>query len=104
MGEVLRSAAETGKLALTTTGDGLDARADAAQGFGTTEYIPAQLYKLTHDPGEQDNVADENPEIVTELVEDLIDYICRGRSTPGTKQTNAPYLASGHWHQIEWMR
>lgn len=99
----MRSAAAAGKLALTTTGDGLDARADAALGVGTTEYIPAQLYNLTDDPGEQDNVEDENPEIVTGLVEVLIDYICRGRSTPGTKQTNAPYLASGHWHQIEWM-
>ena len=91
------------KLALTTTGDGMDARADEAQGLGTTEYIPAQLYNLADDPGEQDNVVDENPEIVAELVEVLTDYICRGRSTPGTKQTNAPYSASGHWHQIEWM-
>jgi arylsulfatase A-like enzyme len=47
-----------------------------------------QLYDLDKDPGEENNIAAGNPEIVKELKELLNDHIFSGRSTPGSKQLN----------------
>ena len=60
---------------------------------------PFQLYNLAADPGETRNLVDQHPEIVQRLGRLMRTTIERGRSTPGTPQTNAP----GAWPQISWM-
>lgn len=47
-----------------------------------------QLYDLKNDPGENDNLAEQHPEIVAELTELLRETIESGRSTPGAKLKN----------------
>ncbi|MBA4107183.1 MAG: arylsulfatase [Pirellula sp.] len=49
---------------------------------------PDQLYDLAHDPGEQQNVAANNPEIVARLTQELKESIANGRTTPGPAQQN----------------
>ena len=60
-----------------------------------------QLYNLTADPGEKNNLVNDYPEIVSELELLLKDYILNGRSTPGPKQQNE---GMDNWPQISWMR
>ena len=47
-----------------------------------------QLYDMSKDSGETNNVASSNPEIVARLTKLLEQYVAAGRSTPGAKQTN----------------
>jgi arylsulfatase A-like enzyme len=47
-----------------------------------------QLFDLTKDIGERNNVVADNPQIVAELTALLEKYISEGRSTAGAKQTN----------------
>jgi arylsulfatase A len=47
-----------------------------------------QLYDLSEDIGERNNVIDRYPEIVEQLTELLIKYVNDGRSTPGLPQKN----------------
>ncbi|WP_235935360.1 sulfatase family protein [Candidatus Laterigemmans baculatus] len=49
---------------------------------------PLQLYHLEQDPGEQQNLAPQEPKRVSELVELLERVAAEGRSTPGTPQEN----------------
>ena len=49
---------------------------------------PDQLYDLAHDPGEQQNVASDHPEVVARLTRKLEESIANGRTTPGPKQQN----------------
>jgi hypothetical protein len=49
---------------------------------------PIQLYDLTRDIGEKENVADKNPEVVRRLTALLEKYVADGRSTPGSPQKN----------------
>jgi arylsulfatase A len=49
---------------------------------------PIQLYDMSADLGEQNNVHAEHPEVVAELTALLKRYIDQGRSTPGKPQTN----------------
>lgn len=51
--------------------------------------LPVQLYDLETDIGEQKNLANENPEVVTRLSLLLETFIADGRSTPGVAQPNA---------------
>ncbi len=53
-----------------------------------------QLYNLKTDIAEQNNVAEENPEVVTQLKKALKNNIEAGRSTPGAKQA---YVKSEGW-------
>lgn len=47
--------------------------------------IPGQLYDLNNDPGEQNNVWDQHPEIVKELSLSLEEYKEKGSSAPHVK-------------------
>jgi hypothetical protein len=52
--------------------------------------LPAvQLFDLAKDIGEQTNVQDKHPEVVTRLAKLLEKHVADGRSTPGTPQQNA---------------
>ena len=47
-----------------------------------------QLYDMTVDPGEQENLYEEKPEVVAELMARLKEDVANGRSTAGPKQEN----------------
>lgn len=47
-----------------------------------------QLYDLEADPGEQDNLFDEQPEVVERLLAQLHSYVDQGRSNDGPKVPN----------------
>ena len=49
---------------------------------------PLQLYDLSLDIAEENNVADQHPEIVRRLTDLMMEYVERGRSTPGAPQMN----------------
>lgn len=53
------------------------------------ELPPMQLYNLEEDLGEEDNLVDQHPEKVRELIDLLDEFVADGRSTPGPKQQNA---------------
>jgi arylsulfatase A-like enzyme len=61
---------------------------------------PIQLYDLSRDIGEQENVQDQYPEVVKELKSLLSSYVKNGRSTPGANQPNT---GSKHWPQLHWL-
>ncbi len=54
----------------------------------TTGLPPIQLYNLTSDIGEQNNVQADHPEVVAKLTKLLEKYVAEGRSTPGQPQAN----------------
>lgn len=47
-----------------------------------------QLFNLSDDPAEENNLAGEHPEMVDQLTQLMQQYIDAGRSTPGEKQLN----------------
>ena len=47
-----------------------------------------QLYDMQADVGEQNNVADQYPDVVKELTEELEILVANGRTTPGESQKN----------------
>jgi arylsulfatase A-like enzyme len=49
---------------------------------------PFQLYDLSKDKQEQDNLYHERPDVVSDLLSLLKEYVERGRSTPGLPQEN----------------
>lgn len=54
---------------------------------------PVQLYDLSTDVGERENLAEAQPEVVARLTALLEKYVADGRSTPGAPQKNdAPVL------------
>jgi arylsulfatase A-like enzyme len=60
-----------------------------------------QLYNLAEDPGEENNLQDQRPEVVEELKSLLTRHILEGRSTPGPAQSNDPI--DFEWEQIEFI-
>lgn len=92
------------KLNFTTTGDGMDDRFEQAHGGTVTQYLPAQLFNLSEDPTEQNNVIKNHPQLVAELSRLLADQVTRGRSTPSTELA-APAAADPApiWPQLAWM-
>ncbi|MCM2369804.1 sulfatase family protein [Aporhodopirellula aestuarii] len=50
--------------------------------------LPAQLYDLEADPGEQNNLYESNPEVVDALFKQLTSDVERGRSTAGAPAEN----------------
>ena len=64
------------------------------------DLAPIQLYNLTEDPQELNNVQDVHPEKIAKLKELLVQYIVNGRSTQGAIQQNdGPEL----WPELNWM-
>ncbi|MCD7845576.1 MAG: arylsulfatase, partial [Oscillospiraceae bacterium] len=61
---------------------------------------PIQLYRLSDDIGERENLWQEYPEKVEELKALLTQYIVSGRSTPGAPQDNFP---CENWPGLEWL-
>jgi arylsulfatase A-like enzyme len=49
---------------------------------------PLELFDLTADLGETQNVAGEHPDVVAELTRLMERYVAEGRSTPGPRQEN----------------
>ncbi len=60
---------------------------------------PVQLYKLSADTGESENLQAQRPEKVKQLRQTLSRYIDQGRSTPGPKQQN--WKGKSTWRWIE---
>ncbi|HWA99697.1 MAG TPA: arylsulfatase [Pirellulales bacterium] len=59
-------------------------------GADDTSALPeVQLYDLESDIGEQQNLQDKHPDIVSQLTHLLETYVTNGRSTPGKPQANA---------------
>ena len=61
---------------------------DESQKSASGREKEVQLYDLANDIAEQENVANENPEIVDQLLALLKKQVADGRSTAGTKQKN----------------
>lgn len=61
---------------------------------------PIQLYDLSNDIGEKENVQDKHPDVVEALKNLLSRYVRNGRSTPGASQPNT---GSKHWPQLHWL-
>ena len=59
-----------------------------------------ELYDLASDPGEQADLSDKHPEIVTQLTAKITAIVENGRTTPGAKQKND----TGHWKDLTWMK
>ncbi len=85
------------KLALTSSSGGWSA---PRPGTPAAAKLPAaQLYDLSADPGETNNLQARHPEIVDRLTKLLEKYVADGRSTPGPVQSNTwpvEILASGN--------
>jgi arylsulfatase A len=62
---------------------------------------PFQLYDLSADLGEKNNVAAAHPEIVQRLGRLMRTTLERGRSTPGAAQ---PYDRPESWEQVAWLK
>jgi len=66
------------------------------------DHLPAfQLYDLSQDLAEKNNLVDVHPEVVRDLGRQLVAYIKNGRSTPGAPQ---PVDLDVEWPQIAWMK
>jgi len=62
---------------------------DPKPGSAEAKRLPdTQLYDLSAEIGETDNLQAKNPEVVARLTTLLEQYIANGRSTPGKKQAN----------------
>lgn len=90
------------KLILVTDG-GVDRGYERTRESYEDTFKPTELYDLRDDISETNNIIDEHPDVVKELMTSLGDYIKNGRSTEGTKQDNAPDEPTGDWEQIVWM-
>jgi arylsulfatase A-like enzyme len=62
-----------------------------------------QLYHMDLDPGEQDNVYRDHPDLVEDLTRELHRCVVSGRSTPGSHQSNCEEVVLEHWEQINWL-
>lgn len=60
---------------------------------------PAELYDLSTDVAESNDVAMDHPELVEALQTKMNALVATGRSTPGPSQSND----TGHWDDLTWM-
>lgn len=61
-----------------------------------------QLYNLSTDPKETNNLIEKYPEVVAELTKILREYVEKGRSTPGTPQKN--HNGAIWWNGLPWKK
>ena len=59
-----------------------------------------ELYDLSRDPGEENNVIDSHPKIAASLEQQLTEIVILGRTTPGAPQPND----TGYWKDLTWIR
>ncbi|WP_025764293.1 sulfatase family protein [Dyadobacter tibetensis] len=59
-----------------------------------------QLFDLSKDPAEENNLYSQNPQKAADLKRLLTKYVKEGRSTPGKIQKNDPVA---QWEGLEWM-
>ncbi|VGO18303.1 sulfatase family protein [Pontiella sulfatireligans] len=59
----------------------------------------AELYDLTADIGEKNNLVKQHPEVAKKLEAKMTDILCNGRTTPGVRQSND----TGWWPAVTWM-
>jgi len=58
-----------------------------------------QLYNLAEDPGERDDVLQDNPDIAKKMHLQITEIVLNGRSTSGSRQANdTPW-----WNHLVWM-
>ncbi len=62
---------------------------------------PMQLYDLSGDVRERENLIEKHPDQVRELLDLLWQYVASGRSTPGEPQQNHPEKGNS-WEQLWW--
>ncbi len=62
---------------------------------------PEQLYNLSQDIGEQNNLSSEKADIIEQYRSELAKIVTDGRSTPGEKQKND---GPEKWKQLKWMK
>ena len=62
-----------------------------------------QLYDMSSDPGEKENLWEKHPDVVKELTQLLHRIVVQGRSTPGEPRGNSPDRAVEDWEQINWL-
>lgn len=62
---------------------------------------PKQLYNIISDVAEKNNLYYKHPEIVEILKNQLIQYVKKGRSTPGIPQKND---GPEYWEQLDWIK
>lgn len=62
-----------------------------------------QLYDMTTDPGERENLCEKHPEVVSGLTKLLHRIVVEGRSTPGEPLGISPDRAIEDWDQINWL-
>ena len=60
---------------------------------------PFQLFDLQADPGEKNNLAESQSDLVQRLGRLMVEYIAAGRSTPGKPQRNT---SEEEWPQLAW--
>ena len=58
-----------------------------------------ELYNLANDPGETENIAHQNQQMVESLQSKITDIVCQGRTTAGESVPND----TGYWKDISWL-
>jgi arylsulfatase A len=61
--------------------------------------LPRELYDLSADPGEQNNVIAQHADIAAALARQITAIVQNGRTTPGMKQPND----TGWWDDLAWI-
>lgn len=59
----------------------------------------AELYDLSKDPGEENNVIDQHSDVAESLEKQITEIVTHGRTTAGAKQPND----TGHWNDLTWI-
>ena len=62
---------------------------------------PYQLYDIISDVAEKNNLYYKHPEIAEMLKNQIIEYVKKGRSTPGIAQKND---GPEYWEQLDWIK